>query len=88
MGHFLSGASSSASLAIVLRVRAAERPRTLDGLLVGLPVENLFVAGLAGPLLVTGVALFLLRFATALATLPPPRRGPRARRGPRRPAFA
>jgi hypothetical protein len=32
-------------------------------------------------------ALFLFKFAMALATLPPRRAGPRARRGPRRPPF-
>lgn len=66
-----------------MRDSAAERPRTLEGLRIGLPAENLFEVGLVlpGP---DGEPLFLLKFAMALATVPPRRAGPRARRGPLR----
>ncbi len=66
---------------------AAERPRTLEGLRVGLPAENLFDVGLDEPVLAGPggpETLLLLKFAMALATAPPRRAGPRARRGPRR----
>jgi len=70
-----------------LRDSAAElRPRTLEGLRIGLPVENLFDVGLDEPGLPGpgGPELPpLLKFAMALATAPPRRAGPRARRGPR-----
>ena len=59
---------------------AAERPSTLDGLRVG---ENLFDVGLGEPLGGEPETLFLFKFAMALATAPPRRAGPRARRGPR-----
>jgi hypothetical protein len=68
-----------------LRDIAAERPRTLEGLRIGLPAENRFDVGLDEPVLPGpgGPEPPLLpKFAMALATAPP-RRVPRARRGPR-----